>query len=143
MELPQQDNQSTTSLQSSTTTLYTPNSPPTRSPPQKDYAAALATLQGRYGTSGYVPNPKSQPSQKLPTPSQGSPLARSQSEETHSSSSSTSEASSSTTVEQRSKKSKPSSLLKMFFKSTFFTHFGQIVSDTHLTGKDKDKDKES
>ena len=45
----------------STTPLYTGPS----QKPQKDYAAALGTLQSRYGVGGNVPSPKNTPSMKL------------------------------------------------------------------------------
>ncbi|RDB14873.1 hypothetical protein Hypma_016275 [Hypsizygus marmoreus] len=61
-------NQSTTSFQSTTTATST--SPLTNAkPPQKDYSAALATLQSRYGTGGHIPSPKPNASSKLGTPS--------------------------------------------------------------------------
>ncbi|KAF5319915.1 hypothetical protein D9611_011055 [Ephemerocybe angulata] len=34
-------------------------------PPQKDYNAAMAILQSRYGTGGGIPSPKKKPSNKL------------------------------------------------------------------------------
>ncbi|KAK0459991.1 uncharacterized protein EV420DRAFT_1746983 [Desarmillaria tabescens] len=48
---------STTTLQSTiTVTSTSPLNPPPG--PKKDYAAAFGSLQSRYGTGGYVPNPK-------------------------------------------------------------------------------------
>ncbi|KAK0503664.1 hypothetical protein EDD18DRAFT_1326632 [Armillaria luteobubalina] len=48
---------STTTLQSTTTiTSTSPLNPPPG--PKKDYAAAFGSLQSRYGTGGYAPNPK-------------------------------------------------------------------------------------
>ncbi|PBK95718.1 hypothetical protein ARMGADRAFT_744488 [Armillaria gallica] len=56
---------STTTLQSTTTVTSTsPLNPPPG--PKKDYAAAFGSLQSRYGTGGFVPNPK--PTRSTPAP---------------------------------------------------------------------------
>ncbi|KAK0201523.1 hypothetical protein DFS33DRAFT_994257 [Desarmillaria ectypa] len=56
---------STTTLQSTiTVTSTSPLNPPPGS--KKDYAAAFGSLQSRYGTGGYVPNPK--PTRPKPAP---------------------------------------------------------------------------
>ena len=70
---PSQPNPSTVSFQSTTTVSSTsPLSSRPRHPP-KDYAAALSTLQSRYGTGGFLPSPKEEPSKKLPESPQASP----------------------------------------------------------------------
>lgn len=51
-------NVSTTSLQSTTTANSTSPLKGTQTAPLKDYSAALATLQSRYGTGGHLPTPK-------------------------------------------------------------------------------------
>lgn len=56
---------STSSLPSYVGTVAS-TTPLIQKPPPKDYAAALATLQSRYGNEGQVPSPKPTPSQKLP-----------------------------------------------------------------------------
>lgn len=70
---PSHPNPSTVSFQSTTTVSSSSplNSRPRR--PQKDYAAALSTLQSRYGTGGFLPSPKEEPSKKLPESPQASP----------------------------------------------------------------------
>ncbi|KAG7444183.1 uncharacterized protein BT62DRAFT_934367 [Guyanagaster necrorhizus] len=55
---------STTTLQSTTTITSTSPLNPLAAP-KKDYAAAFGSLQSRYGTGGYVPNPK--PTKPMPT----------------------------------------------------------------------------
>lgn len=61
---PSKPNHSTYSLESDTT--VSPATPFGASPlPQKDYHAAFATLQSRYGTIGNIPSPKKDPSHKL------------------------------------------------------------------------------
>ncbi|KAF9464205.1 hypothetical protein BDZ94DRAFT_525981 [Collybia nuda] len=50
-------NPSTTSLQSAMTVTSTSPLNQTKAPP-KDYSAAFATLQSRYGTGGHIPTPK-------------------------------------------------------------------------------------
>lgn len=63
---PSEPNHSTYSLESDTT--VSPATPFGASPPsQKDYHAAFATLQSRYGTIGNIPSPKKDPSHKLST----------------------------------------------------------------------------
>ncbi|KAF9568766.1 hypothetical protein CPC08DRAFT_354460 [Agrocybe pediades] len=65
---PNLPNQSTLTVDSTTTVSST--TPLTSQPnrPQKDYAAALSTLQSRYGSGGSaLPSPKVQPSNKLPS----------------------------------------------------------------------------
>lgn len=73
--------ESTTSLQSmNTITSTTPLS--TARPPQKDYAAAFANLQSRYGTSaGAISTPFTKP-QKKNTPSSSSPSTSTSSQST-------------------------------------------------------------
>ncbi|SJL07156.1 uncharacterized protein ARMOST_10499 [Armillaria ostoyae] len=57
---------STTTLQSTTTVTSTsPLNPPPG--PKKDYAAAFGSLQSRYGTGGFVPNPKPTRSKRAST----------------------------------------------------------------------------
>ncbi|GLB38565.1 hypothetical protein LshimejAT787_0504300 [Lyophyllum shimeji] len=51
-------NISTTSLLSTTTATSTSPLNATPKVPPKDYAAALATLQSRFGTGGHLPTPK-------------------------------------------------------------------------------------
>jgi len=66
----EQNNPSTLSVHSNAT-LVDPVAPSRTVPrPQKDYAAAFGALQSRYGTSGHIPNPKKEPSKKLPPSSQ-------------------------------------------------------------------------
>ncbi|KAJ2920541.1 hypothetical protein H1R20_g3280, partial [Candolleomyces eurysporus] len=65
---PQNPNPSLASLQSSTTITSTAPLIPERKPPQKDFEAALASLQSRYGMGGDIPPPKNTPSNKLPDP---------------------------------------------------------------------------
>ena len=61
---PSEPNHSIYSLESDTT--VSPATPIGASPPpQKDYHAAFATLQSRYGTIGNIPSPKKDPSHKL------------------------------------------------------------------------------
>ncbi|KAF8964264.1 hypothetical protein BDZ97DRAFT_1817317 [Flammula alnicola] len=125
-----QPNPSTVSFQSTTTvSSTTPLGPSQR--PQKDYAAALSTLQSRYGTAGNIPSPKKEPSKKLPASSQpldsvpetsaaGGSSSTSQTTLTPSSiisDASGGSSSSSTGGESRKKsKSKTSILLKSLFK---------------------------
>ncbi|KAF8158441.1 hypothetical protein B0H34DRAFT_797829 [Crassisporium funariophilum] len=61
------DYPSTLSLQSTTTVSSTTPLRVSQRPPQKDYAAAFGTLQSRYGTGASIPNPKKEPSKKLPS----------------------------------------------------------------------------
>ncbi|KAK0244547.1 hypothetical protein EDD85DRAFT_202976 [Armillaria nabsnona] len=70
---------STTTLQSTTTVTSTsPLNPPPG--PKKDYAAAFGSLQSRYGTGGFVPNPKptrSTPASTVPAIPEGTAAASS------------------------------------------------------------------
>ncbi|KDR82542.1 hypothetical protein GALMADRAFT_220526 [Galerina marginata CBS 339.88] len=123
-----QPNQSTVSLQSTTTVS---SSLPLRRPqhPPKDYEAALAALQSRYGNGGHLPNPKKEASKKLPGSSQTTPVTTpvttpnltpgsSQITLTHSSISESSEGSSSTNSggQPRRKSKGKKSILKSLFK---------------------------
>ncbi|KAJ7599911.1 hypothetical protein C8J56DRAFT_1156559 [Mycena floridula] len=113
---------STSSLLSTDTSTSTTPLSPGNKPPQKDYAAAFATLQSRYGTvsAGGLspPDPKSTPSKKLPA--LAGPSSSNSAQPAGSSQESATLTISSTESKEGKSKEK-SSLLRKIFKSRTFS----------------------
>ncbi|PPQ65909.1 hypothetical protein CVT26_000930 [Gymnopilus dilepis] len=126
-----QPNESTLSLESTTTVNSTT---PLRQPlnPPKDFEAALGALQSRYGAGGMnVPNPKKDPSNKLPgssnttptltprgTPGSSQTTLGSSSVASDSSGGSSSNSGSSSGSSRKKAKDKAQSMVRSLFKGT-------------------------